>query len=210
MGAGTSPSTFVHVEPYFLWSFWMAFSGLSTFLLCVYWSVLKEHLLKTSRFLLCSAFPSPVLSPVNWSLLHVPRFSVPPLPPGSAWVPPLCSVAGRFFQLTGTIRWITWLASCLSQVTVFHCLMSSTLKTIVTCILSVVTVTSSWRLKGKCGPLLSEVEAIPLLFFIFWVYFIEIRLTCNIILALRGNSIIWYLCILCSFNFLTSFLSLWL
>ena len=93
--------------------------------------------------------------------------------PGSACVPPVCSVTWKFPRgnISGTIRWIYWFASYLSKITVCHCLMSSILKTIVLCILSfVVVVISSWRLKGKSGPLLLEVEAIPLLFSIVWYF----------------------------------------
>lgn len=201
VGASTSAGTVMHAGPIFSNPFGWLFSLDSAVSFQVCWSVLREHPLQTSwlspsvqHFVLQYAF---LQTRAVFISLDPQLHLYTGCQPGSACVPPLCSVAWKFPQgnISGTIRWINWFASYLSKITVCHCLMSSILKTIVLCILSfVVVVISSWRLKGKSGPLLLEVEAIPLLFSIFWYFSLRYNWHATLVSSVEHNDLI-FVCI---------------
>ena len=98
-------------------------------------------------------------------------------PPGSAWVPLLCSVAWKFPSLKeiylGQSNGLPNLLFISLKSPSFIAWCQVSWKPLFHIFLSFVIVISSRRSKGEFGPLLLEVEAVPLLFY-FWIFLIKI------------------------------------
>lgn len=95
---------------------------------------MRETLYRSLGFSLCAALSSSVLCPMNFRCLGLPRLSA---------LCPQCRESACSASVPLPVQWpgkslksiigLTLFASCLIGITVFYCLMSNVLKTVLSC-----------------------------------------------------------------------------